>query len=65
LNNWTAASKNPKPFESNFKRKLLSVAPWSKRFIKWAVPIHPRLPAAKPERAALISLPRRIRGVLS
>ena len=50
MNNWTAASKNPKPFESNFKRKLLSVARQSKRL---AVPV-PRRPAAKPERVAFI-----------
>jgi len=41
-----------KPFESNFKRKLLSVALSSNPFIKRAVPIHPRHRAAKPERTA-------------
>ena len=37
LNNWTAASKKQKPFASNSKRKLLSVAPSSNRF-----PIYPQ-----------------------
>jgi hypothetical protein len=39
-NNWTAASKKRKPFASNSKRKLLSVAAQIERFMEWAVQIH-------------------------
>jgi hypothetical protein len=39
-NNWTAASKNPKPSDSNSKLKRLSVAPKTKRFREGANPTH-------------------------
>jgi hypothetical protein len=39
-NNWTAAWKKRKPFASNSKRKLLSVATQIGRFMEWAVQIH-------------------------